>query len=308
MRQPVISIQNLRKSYGQTTAVDDVSLTVWPGEIFGLLGPNGAGKTTTLECLEGMRRADSGSLTIAGLNPVSQERAIRRLLGVQMQIASLPDTILPGEAMSLICAWHNQPVRLDLLTRFELDGRSGKKYYQLSTGQKRRLQLALALACNPSVVVLDEPTAGLDVQGRAQLHAAIRQLREQGLTIILATHDMAEAETLCDRIAIMVRGRIAAIGTPDQITSTVRRESRIRLRTATGSLLPGRDIGQALFVEQKDDYGTWCCQEAAVAVIDLLTAVQAAGDRVEDLRVERPSLEEAFLTMVENTHTPEVTP
>ncbi len=164
--------------------------------------------------------------------------------------------------------------------------------------KKRRLHLALALASDPAVVVLDEPTVGLDVQGRAQLHDAIRELKAAGVTILLATHDMAEAESLCDRIAIIIRGRIAATGTPAQITSAGHSETRITLRTKRNCLLPGRDIGSARFLKQAEDYGIWLCRDTAAAVMELLKEVQQSGDSVEDLRVERPSLEERFLELI----------
>jgi ABC-2 type transport system ATP-binding protein len=211
-----IRVQGLIKRYGSVTAVDGISFEVDKGEIFGLLGPNGAGKTTTLECLEGIRKPDSGELNIAGCNPQSDRQKLRQRLGVQLQSSSLPENIRVDEAMSLICTYHGMPPRLDLLSKFGLEASLKKQYYTLSTGQKRRLHLALALAHDPVVLILDEPTAGLDVQGRAQLHDAIRSLRANGVTILLATHDMAEAGALCNHLAIVIHGKIAVVGTPEQ--------------------------------------------------------------------------------------------
>lgn len=299
MDEYIVEVQALVKRYAAVTAVNGISFKVKKGEIFGLLGPNGAGKTTTLECLEGLRRPDGGTVRVGGVDPQTDVRKLRKLIGVQLQNSSLPDGIRPGEAMALICAWHRIPPRIDLLHHFGLDPQSRKQYREMSTGQKRRLHLALALACDPAVVILDEPTAGLDVQGRAQLHEAIRRLRDAGVTILLATHDMAEAETLCDRVAILVRGCIATIGTPAQITADGLGETRIILRTRKNCLLPGRDIGGARFLRQAEDYGTWLCNDAAASVVELLQEVQRAGDIVEDLRVERPSLEERFLELME---------
>jgi len=299
MSESVVSVQGLIKRYGSIAAVDDISFEVKKGEVFGLLGPNGAGKTTTLECLEGMRQSDGGTLNVNGCNPQSDGRQLRQILGVQLQSSSLPEGIRPGEAMALFCAWHGLSPRFDILSRFGLDSQSKKQYREMSTGQKRRLHLALALASDPAVVVLDEPTAGLDVQGRAQLHDAIRELKATGVTILLATHDMAEAESLCDRIAIIIRGRIAATGTPAQITSAGHAETRITLRTKRNCLLPGRDIGSARFLKQAEDYGIWLCRDTAATVMELLKEVQQLGDSVEDLRVERPSLEERFLELIE---------
>jgi ABC-2 type transport system ATP-binding protein len=299
MNESIVSVQGLVKRYGEITAVNGISFEVEKGEVFGLLGPNGAGKTTTLECLEGMRRTDGGTLKVCGCDPQQDNERLRQVLGVQLQASSLPDGIRPVEAMKLICAWHGLQPRYDLLSRFGIDVQNKKHYSEMSTGQKRRLHLALALASNPSVIVLDEPTAGLDVQGRAQLHEAIRELKSEGVTILLATHDMAEAESLCDRIAIIMRGSIAVTGTPAQITSAGHGQTRITICTKNNSLLPGKDTVNACFLSQSDNYGVWLCRDTAAAVMELLLEVQQSGDTVEDLRVERPSLEERFLELVE---------
>lgn len=299
MTEAVITVQGLIKRYGNTTAVNGIDFEVRKGEIFGLLGPNGAGKSTTLECLEGMRKSDGGRMMVAGCNPQSDEKELRLRLGVQLQSSSLPDSIRVDEAMSIVCAWHGLPPRMDLLKDLGLVDSLKQQYHALSTGQKRRLHLALALGNHPAVVVLDEPTAGLDVQGRAQLHHAIRTLKLQGITILLATHDMAEAETLCDRLAIMIHGNIAVVGTPAQVTAVGDTETRIMIRTVNGSLLSEHSIGSARFIKASEDYGEWMCRDAATSVIDLLRKVQEFGDTVKDLRVERPSLEERFLELVE---------
>ncbi|MDR3644808.1 MAG: ABC transporter ATP-binding protein [Clostridia bacterium] len=299
MNESVVSIKGLIKRYGSFTAVGGIDMEVGRGEVFGLLGPNGAGKTTTLECLEGMRKVSGGRLRVAGCDPQSQERALRRKLGVQLQSSALPDSICVGEALTLISAWHGLPGQSDLIRRFEIGDLLKKQYRQLSAGQKRRLHLVLALVNHPEVLVLDEPTAGLDVQSRAQLHEEIRSVKAQGITVLLATHDMAEAEALCDRIAIMIHGKLAVCGTPAEVTAAGSGETRIRLRTAKGSLLPGGDVGQATFVSAKDGYLEWSCRDTASSVTELLRRIQDAGDTVDDLRVERPSLEERFLELVE---------
>lgn len=296
MSESIVSVTNLTKRYGDVMAVDHISFEVRPGEVFGLLGPNGAGKTSTLECIEGMRAFDEGGISVAGVNVRKDERMIRRTLGVQLQASSLPEGIRTGEAMELICAWHGLSTRLELLTRFGLDAK--KQYGQMSTGQKRRLHLVLALAANPAVVVLDEPTAGLDVEGRAQLHAIIRELKGEGITFLLATHDMAEAEMLCDRIAILIRGRLVTLGTPAQVTAAGSQESRITIQTERGSLLPGKDAPHARFLGEKEGYGVWASDLVSTAVPALLTSIEANGDRVVDMRVERPTLEERFLEII----------
>lgn len=299
MEDSVVRVEKLVKRYGTFTAVNSLSFAVMPGEVFGLLGPNGAGKTTTLECLEGLRKADSGFLSVAGCNPQSEEQKLRTRLGVQLQSSSLPDSMTVSEAFELFSAWHHVAADRQLAERFDLMELFPKQFKQLSTGQKRRLQLVLALVNTPQVVILDEPTAGLDVQSRASLHAEIRTLKNQGITVLLATHDMAEAEELCDRIAIVIHGRLAVCGTPQEVTAAGNKETRITLHTRDGRLLPGETIGEAAFIESKDGYLEWKSRNVAEAVTGILSRVQQAGDVVEDLRVERPTLEERFLEMVE---------
>ncbi len=293
-----VLVKGLVKKYGNLTAVNEISFAVQKGEVFGLLGPNGAGKTTTLECLEAIRKPDNGQMRIAGYDPHTDVRDIRKKLGVQLQSSSLPDSMRTDEAMALVCAWHGRGMRLDLLIRFGLEASLKKQYHTLSTGQRRRLHLALALAHDPEVIILDEPTAGLDVQGRAQLHDAIRELKTSGVTVLLATHDMAEAEALCDRLAILIQGKIAVIGTPAQVTATGSSDTRILIRTLNGILLPGYDIGSARFIRESEGYGEWVSSDAAASLTEILRKVQLAGDVVEDLRVQRPSLEERFLELI----------
>ncbi len=299
MSEQAVSIKGLVKSYGSFMALKNISIDVQKGEVFGLLGPNGAGKTTTLECLEGMRNFDKGTISVAGCDPVMDGRALRKKLGVQLQSSSLPENLRVDEALELIRTFGGTRKQGGLTYKFGIEDLLKKQYKELSTGQKRRLHLALALVNNPEVLILDEPTAGLDVQSRAQLHEEIRNIKAQGLTVLLATHDMAEAETLCDRIAIMVKGKIAVCGTPEQVTSAGNKDTRILLRTSKGALLPGEDINGASFIKEKDGYLEWKSRDVAPSVFEILRRVQDSGDTVEDLRVERPSLEERFLELVE---------
>ena len=299
MQEPILTVQKLTKRYREVTAADGIDLAIYPGEVFGLLGPNGAGKTTTLECIEGLRTPTSGRISVAGLHPVKDRRLLRRVLGVQLQSAALPEVMLVGEAMSMVCAWHGTAPREDLIRRFGLQGLKHTQYDKLSTGQKRRLQLALALCGNPKLVVLDEPTAGVDIQGRAELHEAIHKLKEEGVTLILATHDMAEAQALCDRIAILIGGRLASLGTPEQITAQGSAGTRITVRTRHGSLLRQGSIQGAIYRGETEGFAQWLCTDTSPAVMELLSAAMAENDPVEDLRVERPSLEERLLEMLE---------
>lgn len=304
MKESILTVENLVKRYGTVAAVDDVSFQVYPGEVLGLLGPNGAGKTTTLECIEGLRTISSGNLRVQGYDPLKDSKNLRRALGVQLQSSALPEIMLISEAMTLVCAWQGVEYRHDLIKRFGLKQMESKQFGSLSTGQKRRLQLALALAGNPKIVILDEPTAGVDVQGRAELHKAIRELKEEGITLILATHDMAEAEALCDRIAILIGGRLVTIGTPEQVTAAGNAHTRITLRTSKGSLLQQGEIKLSTYVRETEGFAQWICRETAPAVMELLSIAMKMEDNVEDLRVERPSLEERFLEIVEEGGNP----
>jgi ABC-2 type transport system ATP-binding protein len=298
MRQSIVEVKGFRKQYGDFVAVDDIEFAVRPGEIFGLLGPNGAGKTTTLECLEGLRQPDGGTLQVAGIDPVKETGRLRHVIGVQLQASGMPEAMTPDEAMRFFCAYHGLAPRFDLLERFGLAAKRKTQFHELSTGQQRRLALALAIAHEPQVLFLDEPTAGLDVASRAELHAMMRQLRDNGAAIILATHDMAEAEELCDRVAILLRGRIAASGTPMEITATGAGLTKISLHTRQGLLLANGHSFPAVNQRQvKDDYVVYFSQDIGQTVPALINYVQESADEVIDLRVERPSLEDRFLEL-----------
>jgi ABC-2 type transport system ATP-binding protein len=276
--------------------VDGISFEVQRGEIFGLLGPNGAGKTSTLESLEGLRAPDGGSLQVMGVDPTRESRKLRNLIGVQLQTSGLPDSMRVGEAMRFFAAYHGVAPRYHLLERLGLSEKMSAQYHMLSTGLQRRLALALALAHNPPVVFLDEPTAGLDVPSRNELHDLMRELQTDGTTIILATHDMAEAEKMADRVAILLRGRIAATGTPRELTATGAGLTKVSIRTEGTSLsepsLTVPAVSQQAF---KDDYAIYYSTDPGPTVSAIIAHIQAQGDTLIDLRVERPSLEERFL-------------
>jgi ABC-2 type transport system ATP-binding protein len=291
-----VEVTDFRKVYGDYVAVGGISFDVQPGQIFGLLGPNGAGKTTTLEGLEGLRPPTGGTLRVAGIDPVKAPRKLRGVIGVQLQAAGLPETITPAEAMRIFCAYHRIAPRNDLLNRLGLTDKADTQYMHMSGGQQRRLELALAIAHNPQVLFLDEPTAGLDVPSRAELHQLILESRAAGTTIILATHDMAEAEELADRVAILLAGRMAAIGTPRDITSKGAGLTKVSVRTENGSL--GTSSVTFPAVErhhQEDDYSVYLSSDIGPTVGAIIAVVDANGDSLIDLRVERPSLEDRFL-------------
>jgi ABC-2 type transport system ATP-binding protein len=306
MNDSVIEATDFRKTYGDFVAVDNVSFDVQPGEIFGLLGPNGAGKTSTLESLEGLRAPDGGTLRVAGVDPTREPRKLRNLIGVQLQSSGLPESITPDEAIKFFCAYHSVAPRFDLLERLGLSEKRKAQFHELSTGQQRRLALALAVAHNPPVLVLDEPTAGLDVASRVELHGLMRELQVTGTTIVLATHDMAEAEEMSDRVAILLKGQLVTIGTPLDITATGAGLTKVSVRTGNSSLSdPGLTFPAVSQRISKDAYNIYYSTDIGPTVSAIIAHIEAQEDTLIDLRVERPSLEDRFLeiTTTESTST-----
>ena len=296
MSTAVVEVKDFRKSYGDLVAVDGISFDVQQGEIFGLLGPNGAGKTSTLESLEGLRQPDGGTLRVAGIDPTSEPGKLRKVVGVQLQSASLPETMTPSEAMQFFCAYHSLSPRRDLLSRLGLQEKVETQYCHLSAGQQRRLALALAVAHEPPVLLLDEPTAGLDVGSRVELHSLIRELQAKATANILATHDMAEHETMADRVAILLGGKLVTIGTPMEITATGAGLTKISLRTEAGTLLSAQPCLPAVKqVLVKQDFVVFFSTDIARTIPTLIAHLETIEDSLVDLRVERPSLEDRFM-------------
>lgn len=272
-----LQINNLIKSYGSNTVIKGISFAVSRGEIFALLGTNGVGKTTTLECIEGIRKYDSGNIEVNGN------------IGVQLQSSSLPANIKALEVYQLFCKWNKVKADIELFNTFELGQLKNKQYKEMSTGQKRKLHLALALIGNPDIIFLDEPTAGLDVEGRVSLHSQIRKLKEQGKTIIMASHDMAEVESLCDRIAILKDGKIAFTGTTVELTSEITEQCRIHIKTER----PLQNAGQNAGYEQ----GYWVFTSANIGdtLYELLKVCKQTQNTVLDVKIERATLEQKFM-------------
>ena len=213
-----IEVEHLSKSFAAMVAVDDVSFAVAEGEIFGLLGRNGAGKSTTVDCLAGLRPPDRGRIRVTGLDPRRDRRELRHRLGVQLQESQLPDKLTVAEAMRLYASFYRHPADIaGLLDVLDLAAKRNTRYRRLSGGQKQRLSVALALIGRPRVAILDELTTGLDPVARRDTWSLISDIRNQGVTIMLVTHFMEEAERLCDRVAILDAGRLAAIGTPAEL-------------------------------------------------------------------------------------------
>ena len=215
-----LEITNLRKRYGQKIAVDDLSLRVNEGEIFGILGPNGAGKTTTVECAEGLRRPDGGTVRVFGIDPYRDRAEARQLVGVQLQESQVPDKITVAEAISLYASFYPRHADTEtLLHRLGLTEKRNTRYRKLSGGQKQRLSIALALVGSPRLVVFDELTTGLDPAARRESWKLVEELQGDGVTVLLVTHYADEAERLCDRVALIQAGRLAACGRPDELIS-----------------------------------------------------------------------------------------
>ncbi len=292
----VISVDGLRKTYGSTVAVRDVSFTVDAGEIFGLLGPNGAGKTTTVECVQGLRRADEGTITVLGLDPATQTAELRRRIGSQLQESALPDRIKVWEALELFTTL--APGAAHWPTLMEQWGLSGKRdatFGSLSGGQQQRLFVALALVNEPEAVFLDEMTTGLDPAARRVAWSLIREIRERGTTVVLVTHLMDEAEALCDRVAIVDGGRIVDLDTPQGLIARHAGQVEVRFSAHLDDLSWLEAIDG---VERAGRRGNQVEIAGRGPVLALVaSALVERGIAPEDLRVERSTLEDVFLTL-----------
>jgi ABC-2 type transport system ATP-binding protein len=301
----IIEVRNLRKAYGDTVAVDDVSFTVQEGEIFGILGPNGAGKTTTVECVEGLRTADQGEISVLGLDPQRDRAELTQQLGVQLQDSQLPDRLKVAEALDLYSSFYRAPADWRaLLEVLGLADKAGTRFKKLSGGQKQRLSIALALVGNPRVAVLDELTTGLDPQARRDTWELIEGVRDRGVTIVLVSHFMEEAERLCDRVALIDSGRVVVVDTPAALAERVETEQRIQFRPSLpldDALLTG--LPEVTHVLHRGEVVVVTGNSNALnAVMSVLARNQIVA---EQLRVEQASLEDAFLALTGNHHKPE---
>jgi ABC-2 type transport system ATP-binding protein len=302
----VIEVKDLRKRYGSTVAVRDVSFTVERGEIFGILGPNGAGKTTTVECIAGLRTPDAGSITVLGRSPHDHE--LRRLVGVQLQESQLPDKMSVREALELYSAFYPDPVDWRALAReLGLGEKLGTRYAKLSGGQKQRLSIALALIGDPQVAVLDELTTGLDPQARRDTWGLIEQIRDRGVTILLVTHFMEEAERLCDRLAVIDAGAVAALNTPAGLIAGLETEQRIRFR-------PSKPLDDGLLtslpeVQLVKHHGGQLEVVGTGNLLHAVTSVLATNQIIAaDLRVEQATLDDAFVRLTGRSEAHPTTP
>ena len=293
----VIEVQHLHKSYGATVAVDDVSFAVQEGEIFGILGPNGAGKTTTVECVGGLRAPDGGAISVLGLDPQRDRAELTQQLGVQLQDSELPERLRVAEALKLYSSFYREPADWRaLMDMLGLAGKSTTRFGKLSGGQKQRLSIALALVGSPRIAVLDELTTGLDPQARRDTWALIEDVRSRGVTILLVTHFMEEAERLCDRVALIDAGRVVALDTPAGLAERVQGGQRIQFRPSVlfddGLLTSLPDVTSV--IHRGDVVVVTGSDNALNAVTSALARHQIVA---RQLRVEQASLEDAFVAL-----------
>jgi ABC-2 type transport system ATP-binding protein len=296
--QPVIHVSGIRKTYGSTVAVDDVSFDVAQGEIFGLIGPNGAGKTTTMECVEGLRRPDRGAISVLALDPVRDVYRLQDRIGVQLQAAQLQKRVKVWEAVDLWASLYRNPVNGTLL--LEQLGLADKRqawFMTLSGGQKQRLFIALALINDPEVVFLDELTTGLDPQARRAIWDLVRGIRERGKTVLLTTHLMEEAERLCDRVAIIDHGRIVDIDTPAGLVDRHCPERTVILATDdAGAEACFRAIPRIESVARQERRFTLRGRGDDL-VTEVIHCLSENRIRVTDFRTVLPTLEDVFLKL-----------
>ncbi|GAB3400747.1 ABC transporter ATP-binding protein [Flindersiella endophytica] len=297
----VIEVTDLVKQYGDKRAVDSVSLAVEEGEIFGILGPNGAGKTTMVECIAGLRTQDSGTISVLGMDPRRDREVLHEQVGVQLQESELFDQIKVWEALDLYASFYNSPVDYDkLIVDLGLAEKRNSTYRKLSGGQKQRLSIALALVGNPRIAILDELTTGLDPQARRDTWQVIEDIRDRGVTVLLVTHFMEEAERLCDRLALIDRGKVVALDSPAGLIERINAEQRLRFRRPEGfdeqqlTGLPG--------VEDVKLAGRTVVVSGTGNLVHTVTSFLARHQIVaQELRVEQANLDDAFIQLTGRT-------
>ena len=305
MSLPAVEITHLRKTYGPLTAVDDVSLSVAEGEIFGILGPNGAGKTTTVECAIGLRNADSGTVRLLGLDPRTERDEVREIVGVQLQTGAQPAKLRVGEILEEYQSFYREPADVgELMDVLGLTAKRGDYYRTLSGGQRQRLSVALALVGRPKIAVLDEMTTGLDPQARRDTWELIEGIRDRGVTIVLVTHFMEEAERLCDRVALIDNGRVVALDTPAALAERARGGKTMRFRPSApfdDRLLTG--LPEVTGLEHAGQHVVVTGPGELVSAVIL--ALHAAGVTARDVQLDSSNLEDAFVKLTGSQLHPE---
>jgi ABC-2 type transport system ATP-binding protein len=297
----IVRVDGLRKLYGTTVAVEDVSFEVREGEIFGMVGPNGAGKTTTIECLEGLRKPDGGTVRVLGVDPQLESQVLRTCTGMQLQQSNLPDRMKVWEALDLYASFYPHAADWkELLSQLGLEEKRNTAFSKLSGGQKQRLFIALALLPDPQLVFLDELTTGLDPQARHAIWDLVRGVRARGKTVLLTTHFMEEAERLCDRVAILDHGRIVALDTPAALIRDLGAEDRV-IFDLDRSLPAGFEKAFCspvrLEVEGERVVVSALNSRKVPLVSEVASLLAAQGITFRDLRTEQPTLEDVFLSL-----------
>ena len=295
--RPAVEVAHLRKTYGSLVAVDDVSFTVAEGEIFGILGPNGAGKTTAIECAIGLRRPDAGTIRLLGLDPHADAGKVHEIVGVQLQSGALPAKLRVGEILEEYRSFYRYPADVaELLDVLGLAAKRGDYYRSLSGGQRQRLSIALALIGRPRIAVLDEMTTGLDPKARRDTWELIEQIRDRGVTIVLVTHFMEEAERLCDRVALIDHGRVVALDTPARLAAQARGGKTVRF-------LPSGPFDDRLLaglaeVSRVDHDGQHVVVTGTGELVNaVILALHAAGVIARDVQLDSSNLEDAFVKL-----------
>ena len=293
----VIQVDELRKQYGDVLAVAGVSFDVHEGEIFGMVGPNGAGKTTTIECVEGLRRPDGGTIRLLGEDPANRQRLANRI-GVQLQESALPPHVHVHEALRLFASFYERSADVDeLIERLGLADKRSAVFSKLSGGQKQRLFIALALVGRPEVVFFDELTTGLDPQARRSMWDLVREVRESGCTVVLTTHSMEEAERLCDRVLIIDHGAVVALDTPAALVSSLGVERRIAFSLPDGVAAPALETSEVIARVEQIDSRVVVYGRGDRFASTVVSALEDAHVDFLDLRTEQPNLEDVFLAL-----------
>lgn len=295
----IVRAENLRKSYGNVPALRGISFEIKKGEVFGLLGPNGAGKTTTIEIMVGLRQPDEGSVRVCGLDPARESDELKQRIGAALQATVLPDKMSVEEALRLFASFYKQHAPIEsLLENFGLAEKRRAFFDALSGGQKQRLALALALVNNPELVLLDEPTVGLDAMLRRDIYALVERFRSEGRTVLLTTHYIEEAERLCDHVAIIDQGQVVAMGTPRELVDRsgkgTRLEVRLRKPVPAARL---KQLDAVLDCRETDGIYMLHAQPATQAIVGLVHFLELDGNTLLDLHIAQPSLEDVFVEM-----------
>ncbi len=299
MSSPIAEIRDLTKDYGTVQALRGVSLSIESGGIVGILGPNGAGKTTLVETIEGLRTPSQGRVSVLGIDPSREPRRLAERLGVQLQATELPPDLTVLETLRLFRAFYEKSLPAnEVLAAIDLTEKSNARNRTLSGGQKQRLAIGLALVTDPELIILDEPTTGLDPAARRDLHKIIRSLKERGRTVLLTTHYIEEAEILCDRVVVMREGKVVADGSPFELLQRAQGGSTVWIRVDKELDPVGLFRAGAQPTGREDDYYRFTTEDPAAFVVALGRTLQEGNLTLLDLRMKRPTLEDVYLELV----------